>query len=369
VFLINVPVGLVGIVAAIRLLPESRSARDLKLDWVGTALLVTGLLLLLYPVVEGRELGWPLWGWLCIAASPLVLAIAARHQVRAARDGESTLVVPSLFANRGFVGGILTTIATFLALDGFFLVFTLHLQLGLGYSALRTGFAGIAFSIATAVAAGVGASQLAPKFGRVVITAGTFIMVLGILSLYETVGHYGGALTPWKLAPAMAVTGFGFGAVVAPLFDFALAEVPTDDAGAGSGVLGAVQQMGGAVGVAVIGVVFFNALAPAAQAATKTEVRDMQGRVPAIATSAFAQCSNDVMTSKDPTVTPASCRLPAGVDRDNPIVKTMTDAGRRVQQHAFGVAFQHALLADLVAVALAVGTTLLLPRRHAARDR
>jgi MFS family permease len=283
--------------------------------------------------------------------------------VTAARAGESTLIVPSLFGNRGFIGGILTTIACFLALDGFWLVFTLHVQFGLGYSALRTGVAGIAFSIATAVAAGVGASKLAPRIGRPVITVGGVIMVLGTIAFYETARIVGGDLTPWNLLPAMAITGFGFGAVIAPLFDFALAEVPTDDAGAGSGVLGAVQQMGGAIGVAVIGVVFFNALAPAGAAAAHDEAQSLRASVPPVVVSAFLRCSDAVSRSKDPSVTPAECRTPPGIDPANPVLVRVRDAGRRVQQEAFSTAFQHAMIADTIAVAIALGTTLLLPRR------
>ena len=365
VFLINLPVGIVGVVAALRVLPESRSASRLRLDWVGTGLVVAALLLLLYPVVEGRELGWPLWGWICIALSPVVLAVAARHQLRAAQAGESTLIVPSLFANRGFMGGLLTTIACFFALDGFWLVFTLHVQFGLGYSALRTGLAGIAFSIATAIAAGVGASKLAPRIGRPVITVGAVVMVLGTIAFYETVSVVGAGLTPWNLIPPMAITGAGFGAVIAPLFDFALAEVPTDDAGAGSGVLGAVQQMGGAIGVAVIGVVFFNALAPAGAAAARSEARTLSAQLPAPVVAAFVRCSDAVSRSKDPTVTPPECRAPSGIDPANPVVVALRKAGTRVQQDAFGTAFQHAMVADAIAVTLALGTTLLLPRRKA----
>jgi EmrB/QacA subfamily drug resistance transporter len=364
VFLINLPVGVFAVVAALRILPESKSEHELRLDWVGTALVVAGLLLLLYPVVEGRELGWPVWGWVCIGLSPVVLAVAARHQVQAARLGESTLVVPSLFRNRGFVGGILTTTATMLALDGFFLIFTLHLQLGLGYSALRTGFAGIAFSIATAVAAGLGAARLAPRLGRPVITVGAVVMALGIVSLYLTVRSAGADLTPWNLVPAMGITGLGFGAVVAPLFDFALAEVPTNDAGAGSGVLGAVQQMGGAIGVAVIGVVFFNALAPAGEAAARTEAQRLSSQVPAIVVNGFLACSKAEAASKDPTDVPDVCRPPAGIDPSNPMLQAVRASGTRVQQSAFGTAYRHALLADLAAVVVAVGATLLLPRRR-----
>ena len=364
VFLINLPVGVFAIVAALRVLPESKSDRSLRLDWVGTGLIVAGLLLLLYPVVEGREMGWPLWGWVCIAASPVVLAVAARHQISAARAGESTLVVPSLFANRGFVGGVLTTVTAFIALNGFFLVFTLHLQVGLGYTALRTGFAGIAFSIATAVAAGLGAARLAPRFGRPVITAGAVVMALGMFAIYLTVRATHGDLTPWNLVPAMAITGSGFGAVVAPLFDFALAEVPTGDAGAGSGVLGAVQQLGGAIGVAIIGVVFFNALGPAGTAAARVQAEALQSKVPPVAVQAFLACSKAQSASKDPTVVPAACRPPAGVSADNPALVSLRGAATRVQHDAFSTAYRRALLADVAAMVVAVAMTLLLPRRR-----
>jgi EmrB/QacA subfamily drug resistance transporter len=367
VFLINLPVGIAAVIISSRVLPESKSAQVLKLDWVGTGMIVAGLLLLLYPIVEGREMGWPVWGWICIAVSPVVLAAAAVHQLRAARAGESTLVVPSLFVNRGFVGGILTTITTMLALDGFFLIFTLHLQIGLGYSALRTGFAGVAFSVATAVGAGLGASRLAPKFGRPVVNAGAVVMLLGVIALHQTVSATRGALTPWNLVPAMAITGLGFGLVVAPLFDFALAEVPTDDAGAGSGVLGAVQQMGGAIGVAVIGVVFFNALSPAAQSAGHDEAQHLRATMPAVAVDGFIACSDAEAAEKDPTVVPTACQVPAGMSPSDPLVVAMRTAGERVQHRAFSNAYKDALVADMIAIALAIGTTLLLPRRHGAR--
>jgi len=174
-------------------------------------------------------------------------------------------------------------------------------------------------------------------------------------------------VTPWNLVPAMAITGFGFGAIVAPLFDFALAEVPTDDAGAGSGVLGAVQQLGGAIGVAIIGVVFFNALAPAGQAAAHSQAQQLRQEVPAVVVDAFVRCGDAQAASKDPTVVPAACRPPAGVDPSNPILVKLRTAALQVQRDAFSTAYRHALIADMIAVALAVITTLLLPRRHAAR--
>jgi MFS family permease len=366
VFLINLPVGIAAIVAAARILPESRSARQLRHDWTGTAMVVAGLLLLLYPVVEGRELGWPLWGWICIGLSPVVLAVAARHQILAAKAGESTLVVPSLFANRGFVGGILTTITAMLALDGFWLVYTVHVQFGLGYSALRTGLGGVAFSIATAVGAGLGASRLAPRLGRPVVTIGAAVMTLGVVGFLLTVNATGGALTPWNLIPAMAVTGAGFGAVVAPLFDFALAEVPTDEAGAGSGVLGAVQQLGGAIGVAVIGVVFFNTLGPAGATAARHEAVRLRSQVPAVVVTAFERCSRAEAAAKDPSVVPPACRTPQGVDPANPILVAVTRSAHRVQHDAFTSGFRHAMVVDAAFTALAVATSLLLPRRHAA---
>ena len=319
IFLINVPVGIIAVAASAILVRESRSPQPPRLDPVGVGLVSAALLLLLYPLVEGRQLGWPAWTFVSMAlAAPVLAGFAWYERVKSRRDG-SPLIPLSLFRERGFTAGMAIAIAFFLGIASFGLVLTLFLQLGLGFTPLHAGLTFLPFSLGVLVSSGA-AARLAPRFGRGVTMAGALIIAAGMVSLIAIVHHYGVTVTTWELTPGLVAAGLGLGAVIAPLADIVLDRVPRQHAGSASGVFNTGLQLGNSIGIAVIGVIFFGLLgtqaAPAASAvAPQLRSGLVAAGVPAGYTSRieaqFGVCLHDRLVAADPTVTPPSCRTSA----------------------------------------------------------
>lgn len=260
IFLINLPVGVLALVLGNRFISESKASRALKLDLVGVALVTLGLLMLLYPLTRGRELGWPLWGYVSMAGALVVFAaLVAYERSKAARDG-SPLIELSLFRVKSFAAGIAVQTVFGVALGVFFLVWTLYMQVGLGWSPLRAGLTGVPFSIAVSTAAGMSVQKLVPRFGRKVLQAGALVMAAGVLLYIWESERYGLHIAPWQMALPLVVMGLGMGLIVAPLTDAVLSEVPREHAGSASGLINTVQQMGNALGLGLVSVVFFGVI-------------------------------------------------------------------------------------------------------------
>ncbi|MFE3767081.1 MFS transporter [Streptomyces sp. NPDC059104] len=244
VFLVNLPVGLAALLGAARLLPRGVPDRGLRLDVPSMLLAGAASGALVYPLVQGRELGWPLWSLLTAAAGPLGFWLFARLQHRRS----SPLMAPALLANRGYTSGIAVAVAFFAAFTGLMLVLSLFFQGPLGLSPEGAGYAVAPLVLGIAATAGP-AGALAVRHGRAVIQAGIVLTALGLGLLAATAD---GAVDGWRLLPGTAVTGLGMGLVIPPLFDVILAGVADDQVGSASGVLNAVQQLANAVGVALL---------------------------------------------------------------------------------------------------------------------
>ncbi|MDX3248793.1 MFS transporter [Streptomyces sp. ME18-1-4] len=257
IFLINLPVGIAGLILGSRFIMESKAPKALKLDLVGVVLVVVGLLMLLYPLTRGRELGWPVWGYVSMVGSLAVFgALVAHERRKGARDG-SPLIELSLFRVKSFAAGIAVQTVFGVGLGVFFLVWTLYMQTGLGWSPLKAGLTGVPFSIAVSLAAGLSVQQLVPRFGRKVLQTGALAMGAGVLLYIWESERYGLAIAPWQMALPLVVMGLGMGLIVAPLTDAVLSEVPREHAGSASGLINTVQQMGNALGLGLVAVVFF----------------------------------------------------------------------------------------------------------------
>jgi EmrB/QacA subfamily drug resistance transporter len=273
VFLVNVPLAAAAAIAAGRVVPDGRAARPPRLDLTGVALISAATLLLLFPLVQGRDLGWPWWCHACMAASVPVLALFALHLRRVRARGGSPLVEPGLFRNRAFTSALVVGTVFFAAMSGLMLVVTLHLQLGLGFSAQHCGDTMIPWSLGTVAGAIVGGQVLGPRLGRHTIHAGLAVVVVSVLGLAETVRLAGGTPSSWQLAPALAAGGVGMGMLMSPFFRIALADLRKEEVGSASGTLNAVQQLGSSIGVAVLGTLFFDlGGSPGARAAEWTMV-------------------------------------------------------------------------------------------------
>jgi EmrB/QacA subfamily drug resistance transporter len=214
VFWINVPIGLVALVAATALVRESRAERRPRLDLLGVALVSVGLLLLLYPLIQGGERGWPAWSFLMMAGSLPVLAAFAWYQARRERTG-SALVPVSLFRRRSFASGLLVTVVAFSTISAIFLVLTVQLQAGHGFSALKVGLTFMAWPVGLAITSGV-AVRLATTLGRKLISAGTLVLAAAMLVTIAMIHLGGDSLGLWHLVPGLALGGLGFG-LVAPI--------------------------------------------------------------------------------------------------------------------------------------------------------
>ncbi len=265
IFLVNVPVGVFALIAAWFALPDARSPHPLKLDISGTILALVAMIFLTFPLIQGREQGWPTWGFVMMAASLPMFVLFGWSQKRRDKIDGSPLVVPDLFRYRSFVVGILVAGSFFGVVGGFFLTQTLYMQLGLGFSVLEAGLTGIPFSLGVAVAASASGPWLVPRFGRLVLTVGCFVLAAAIAGLGFTADWLGHDVTPWDMIPTLIVGGIGMGLIVSPVFNFVLVDVPVRHAGSASGVVSAVGQVGTAMGVALTGVVFFGRLAVTAQ--------------------------------------------------------------------------------------------------------
>jgi EmrB/QacA subfamily drug resistance transporter len=348
IFLINVPVGIIAVVASAVLVRESRAPSPPKLDPVGVVLVTAALLLLLYPLVQGRQLGWPTWTFVSMAASVPVAALFIWYErIKDRRDG-SPLVPLRLFGERGFSAGMAIAVTFFMGIASFGLVLTLFLQLGLGFTPLHAGLTFLPFSLGVLISSGA-AAQLAPRFGRGVTMAGALIIAAGMAGIIVTTHHYGSAVTTWELVPSLVGIGLGLGAVIAPLADIVLARVPAQDAGSASGVFNTGLQLGNSIGIAVIGVIFFGMLGSQSGPAAAAVAPALRSGVVAAGVPAryagqiedqFRVCLHDRLVAADPTVTPASCQPKAG--------QVITPATQRVLAGAGASAVRTDFVASLV---------------------
>jgi EmrB/QacA subfamily drug resistance transporter len=260
IFLINLPVGIAGLILGRKYITESRAPKALKLDLVGVALVTLGLLMLIYPLTRGRELGWPLWGHLCMAGSLIVFAAFVMYEKYKTRKDSSPLVELSLFKVKSFAAGIAVQLTFGIVCGIFFLVWTLYMQIGLGWSPLRAGLTGVPFSIAVSTAAGMSVQKLVPRFGRKVLQAGAVTMAAGLLLYIWEAGRYGTGIQSWQMALPLVVMGVGMGLIVAPLTDAVLSDVPREHSGSASGLINTTMQMGNALGLGLVSVVFFGSI-------------------------------------------------------------------------------------------------------------
>jgi predicted MFS family arabinose efflux permease len=252
-------VALFSLVAVTRFVPETRDHSSRRPDLVGAGLLTVSLVGVVYPLLEGRQLGWPVWIWLLLAAGLVSLALLAIVEDRRRHSKLAPLLRPRLFRVPAFTAGLLVQLLFSVGLQGFFLIFTLWLQAGQGFSPLRAGLTLVAFSVGSFLLAPV-AVPLAQRYGRLILAGGGLLLALGVVGVDLGAQHMGTGNNPWPLVPGLVVAGAGLALLVIPLVNVVLAAAPADAAGGASGLFGTAQQLGGALGVAVLGTVFFGYL-------------------------------------------------------------------------------------------------------------
>ncbi|MCY7341375.1 MAG: MFS transporter [Pseudonocardia sp.] len=258
IFWVNIPVAVVGLVLGARFLPESRAPGGARLDLPGAALASAAALLLLLPLVQGREWGWPWWGFVLLALSVPAAALFIVRERRLVTRGGAPILDPALLRVRAFVSGLSASLLFFGAIGSFFLLLALYLQLGTGRSAFDTGVVILPYAVGSIITSGIGI-QLAARAGRTLLVTGALVLAASQVALLVVVQD-GADPSYWALALPLFLGGLGLGLTAPSLVDVVLVGVPAADAGAAGGVLTTVGQVGNAVGVAVLGLVFFDAL-------------------------------------------------------------------------------------------------------------
>ena len=266
IFWVNLPVAAVALLLGWWVLPESTTPARSRLDVMGAVLAAVGVTLVMLPLVQGRDWGWPTWGWALLAGGVAVLAVFLAWEHRLAGRGGQPVFDPALLRNRTFTAGLAVSVLFFGALASFFLVLSLYLQAGTGRSAWATGLVILPYAIGSMVTSGAGVA-LASKAGRALLVAGALTLAASQGLLWWLVSD-GGQPGYWPLAGASFLGGLGLGLGAPILVNVILAGVPGRDAGAAGGVLSTVNQLGGALGVAILGTVFFNAILPGPPART-----------------------------------------------------------------------------------------------------
>ncbi|GAA1253469.1 MFS transporter [Pseudonocardia aurantiaca] len=260
VFYVNVPIGLVGLLLASRLVPATTRAarRAAHLDLVGALLLGGGVLSLLFPLVSA-DTGDLARGWPLFVVAMLLFAAFAWWEGRTVAKGRAPLLEPRLARTSGFPAGSGIGLLYYIGFAGIWLVLALYFQAGLGYSPLRSGLSVTPFALGVAASAAI-AGRLVPRFGRRLTVFGLGATIVGLAATAIVLLHVQGDAAGWAVAAPLLLGGLGAGMVTSPNMTLTLQEVPVSMAGAAGGALQTAQRIGSAIGTAVLAAVFYQVL-------------------------------------------------------------------------------------------------------------
>lgn len=251
-FLINIVLGLAGIIAAIKLLPHDEPISNEKLDGLGSVLLALTMFSLIFGLIQGSTDGWTRIPVISICVGIITFIAFGIRQKYAVNP----LIKTSLLANRGFTSGMILGLAFFAAVSGLSYVISIFFQfvLNLTPKEAALGLSPMAIGI---VIASLICRPLLIKFGRKIVVAGLLATLVGVLGLWGIIMMKGEGVNAWFTAPAILVIGVGMGACFSSIYDVALGDLEQDETGSASGSLSAVQQLAAAIGSAAITTIYF----------------------------------------------------------------------------------------------------------------
>lgn len=257
IFLINLPIGLTAVILGFKYLKELPVKTNGKFDFIGSLLLMLTLTAFIYPLIQGRELGWPIWSIILLLLSGILLLAFIYYQRLSIRLGKLPLITPSFFKNFDFRMGLLISLFYYLVQDSYFLINTVNLQNGMWLSSARTGIYFVCQGIGY-VMASMFFTPLVARYGKSVSLTGSVIMIVALL-IHLVV--FNSDHTPQLyIGMVLFVYGIGCGTILPSLMTISLKSIPEDQMGASSGIYLTLQQVSVAIGVAVVGGVFFSKL-------------------------------------------------------------------------------------------------------------
>ena len=266
IFLVNVPVGIVTVLLALRLVPDVPGNRGIGFDGIGIILAGLALFAILLPLVEAPGIGWQLWMWPFVIAAPLLAVGFVLWQQRQAARNQAQLIPMVLLKRKSFLSGSFLVGLLFSGVPGFFLVMAIYLQDGFGLSPLWSGLTVTPYSVGILLASPV-SNRLGNQYLRARIIIGALLLALAQVVLHFEVLAHNETYSWYAFAPILFCAGFGLGSTAGPLFQIALSGATGDDTGSASGASRAIQQVGSAFGIAIMGGLFFSALGDASPGA------------------------------------------------------------------------------------------------------
>lgn len=258
IFWVNVPISILALVIGAKVLPESRSASTGRLDLLGALLAASGIFALLLPIIQTQTWGWTPVSYALLAAGFIMLAIFLAYERRLVVRRSEPVLDPALLRIRTFTVGLCASVLFFGGIGSFFLTLSVYLQNGTGRTAWETGLVILPYAVGSILTSGLGIA-LAAKAGRILLVTGSLTIAASQLVLWIAVRD-GEDPGYWLLALALFVGGLGLGLAAPILVNVVLAGVPGRNAGAAGGVLSTINQIGGAIGIAVLGTIFFTAV-------------------------------------------------------------------------------------------------------------
>lgn len=256
-FLINLPVAAAAWLAAPRVIPPLAGTGRSRLDLAGMVLVALACVAVVLPLVYGREQGWPAWSLAVLVAAPALFMLFASQQKRLAARGGNPLVAPSLLGHRRFVAGLAVSLVFYAGNASLYFVLALHLQQRLGLAPLASGLVFTALALGFFITS-MAAPRLARRFAGAPIARGALLLALGHALQFANVAWTPEVHVVAVMLPLLFVQGLGLGVVMAPLVSAILEGLPPEHAGVAAGVVATVQQGANAVGVALIGLVFYS---------------------------------------------------------------------------------------------------------------
>jgi EmrB/QacA subfamily drug resistance transporter len=382
IFYVNVPLGAIAVVGALARLPESRAPDAPTLDVPGAVLGAGAVFLFVYPLVQGRQDGWPVWGWAMLGGAAVVSVAFAVHERRRSEAGGHPIVHTSLVHDRAFVRGSLLVLVFFAGLPALVFALTQYLQLGYGFGALAAGLTVLPYAAGELVSS-IFSNRVAARLGVRVLTLGVILAMVGVAGVLLVVHAVGTRLDAVELIGVLLVGGGGLGLFIPPVTNLVLAGTRSEAAGAASGVLATVQQIGGALGVALVGIVLYGVLSSYAPTAVRIETLRLPAEMAAAgvapgagsagagsaAVAGLRSCVVGAVRPGAPVAPPSACEeeaLDRGTSMSPPgrrAVETDVDGAiGRARALDFRQAFEWALAYELAVFAVAGLLTLTLPR-------
>jgi Na+/melibiose symporter-like transporter len=253
---VNVPIGIVALVLAFRLLPKGATRARGHVDFLGVGLLGGGVFALMLPLVQAEAGGLRSLWWLFPLGAALVVAFALWERRVVARGGDPLLDPRLVTRTRGYATGAALGTVYFVGFSGVWLVFALFFQTGLGWTPLQSGLAVTPFALGSATSAVFG-GRLIERFGRRLTVIGLTGVLLGIGAAALLLRTVPTPWVAWTVAPALLLGGLGGGLVISPNITMTLREVPVEMAGSAGGALQTGQRFGAAIGTATLPGLFY----------------------------------------------------------------------------------------------------------------